>query len=123
MKAAEFAYWLQGYFEIKGGDAPLSNAQASQILQRAKAVKADAGPVEAQAHSFADYAAGLLFPVSVEDQSDKFLASVTRELKTKLNDLFVHAIDPTLPGDQDQLRETHRPAKPDDKRPRLEAMC
>jgi hypothetical protein len=120
MKAAEFAYWLQGYFEIKGGDTPLTNAQATQVLQRAKAVKAGADTVEAQAHSFADYAAGLLFPVSVEEQSDKFLASVTKELRTKLNNLFVHAIDPTLPGDQEQLRQTHRP---ENKGPRIEAMC
>lgn len=120
MKAAEFAYWLQGYFEIKGGEEPLSNAQGQAILAKAKAVKADAGTVEEKAHSFADYAAGLLFPISVEDQSDKFLAAVTKELRTKLNDLFVHAIDPTLPGDQAVLRNTHRA---DDKRPRIEAMC
>jgi hypothetical protein len=120
MKATEFAYWLQGYFEIKGGDAPLSNTQAQQILQKAKTVKADATPVEVQSRSFVDYAAGMLFPASLEEQPDKFLSAVTRELKTKLNDLFIHAIDPTLPGDQEKLRETH---KPDDKRPRIEAMC
>ncbi len=122
MKAAEFAYWLQGYFEIKGGDAPLSNAQAQQILEKVKSVKAENNPVEAQANSFSDYAKGLLFPVTLEDQSDKFLASVTKELKTKLNDLFVHAIDPSLPGDQSVLRQAHRP-RPDDGRPRIEAMC
>jgi hypothetical protein len=120
MKAVEFAYWLQGYFEIKGGDAPFSNAQAQQVLEKAKAVKAENGPAETQAHSFADYAKGLLFPVSVEEQSDRFLAAATKELKTKLHDLFVHAIDPSVPGDQEPLRQTHRP---DNGKPRIETLC
>lgn len=118
MKATEFAYWLQGYFEIDGNDKPLDNAQAKKVLERAKQSKPDGN---AQAQSFADYTAGVLFPVTVEDQSDKFLATVTRELKTKLNDLFIHAIDPNVPGNQEQLRNTHRPDRP--RNGGIEAMC
>jgi hypothetical protein len=118
MKATEFAYYLQGYFEIDGNDRALTNAQAKKVLERAKQSKPDGN---AQAQSFADYTAGVLFPVTVEDQSDKFLSTVTRELKTKLNDLFIHAIDPNVPGNQEQLRNTHRPDRPGGGR--IEAMC
>jgi hypothetical protein len=121
MKATEFAYWLQGYFEIDGNDKPLSNAQAKKVLERAKSAKSDGGAVDNKAQSFADYTAGALFPVTIEDQSEKFLGTITRELKSKLNDLFIHAIDPAIPGDQTQFRNTHRPDGP--KRGGLEAMC
>lgn len=106
MKAVDFAYWLQGYFEMTGEGAALTAAQAEKIHLKAKTVEAGTSPSEAEARNFVSFAQGVLM-LARQPGADLGLATAT--LKTRLNDLFVHAIDPTMQGDQQQLRRTHRP--------------
>lgn len=122
MRAREFAFWLQGYFEINGTDAALTPAQAKTVL--AKAEKTDLSGADAadqKAAVFVSYAKGALASVNYVQPADQqsVLKGVTDKLRSDLNDLFIHAIDPTLPGDQQKHRDAHRPAD----KPGLIAMC
>lgn len=120
MKATNFAYWLQGYFELNGSDASLTEKQAKNLLQKAESVTRGQDKAEEQAQGFVEYTKGALLAVKQGVATPALLNMVTNELKTKLNDLFIHAIDPTVPGDQQQHRKTHRPGNDG---PRLEPMC
>jgi len=117
MKAVDFAYWLQGYFEVAGEGTTMTAAQAEKISQKAKTVDAGSGPAEAEARNFVSFTQGVLV---LAKQPGADLALVGTTLKTRLNELFLHAIDPAVPGDQPQLRRTHRP-KGDDSG--FEIMC
>jgi hypothetical protein len=107
MKAAEFAYWLQGYFEINGESQSLSEAQAKQISEKASAVGPETSTVEVAAYSFVKYVEGMLFPVSQGMAGSDFLKGTTEQIKTKLHDLFVHSIDPSYEGEQDLYHAIH----------------
>lgn len=123
MKAVEFAYWLQGYFEIEGGNAALSGNQLRQIAQKADKVAAGNDAAEQSAKSYVDYVRGALSLLPASGAVDTGMAEkLSGNMRTKLNDLFIHAIDPTIEGDQKHFREVHRP---DDKKPGggLVAMC
>ena len=123
MKATDFAYWLQGFFEISEYDPNLSKKQALQILEKAQSVKAGTDPVETKVQNFVSYTQGVLTSLTYapkEENNLEFLKKVTVDLKERLNNIFIHAIDPAVPGDQQQLRKTHRP---DNGGGRLEAMC
>jgi hypothetical protein len=127
MNAKDFAYWLQGYFEVKeadsndarvtGRDGYLSGFQAKAVLEKAESVKPGTDPVEAQAQNFVMYVQGALSTLKFETPTLGFLVSTTTNLKIKLNELFVHAIDPALPGDQAVNRKAHRPDASPDGRP------
>lgn len=110
MKANEFAYWLQGFFEINGSDAALTAAQAKAIL--AKTEKVELAQGNPQTLAFVAYAKGSLSTAS-RVASDELLKVVTDDLKTKLNAVFVHEIDPSYEGDQNQFGKIHRPNGPD----------
>jgi len=108
MKAVEFAFWLQGYFELTGGADPLTATQAQKIAQKAATVKAGTGEAEAKANDYVAFAQGVLL-MAGQTADGAALGFATQTLKSRLNDLFLHAIDPTMQGDQQQLRRTHRP--------------
>jgi hypothetical protein len=113
MKAVEFAYWLQGYFEINGGAEALTTVQARQVLHRAGTVTAGRDEVEIKAASFIAYTQGILFPVTqAVPPSQEFLKMATVDLKNKLSDLFIHAIDSSYAGDQAQFGAAHKPDFP-----------
>jgi hypothetical protein len=114
MKATEFVYWLQGYFEITGTTTTtLTPYQAQQVLQKAESVKDDGqSNADTQARDFVAYTKGVLFPVTQSIDDQKFLKAVSDNMQKKLNDLFIHAIDPAIPGDQQQHRQAHRPERP-----------
>ncbi len=122
MRAREFAFWLQGYFELDGTTSPLSVQQAKLVLAKAGKVEAGTDPVEQSAGAYIHFAKGALSSVEYLDAADqvKVLAGITNKLRSDLNNLFVHAIDPSMPGDQQQHRSKHRP---DDKGPGLEVLC
>ena len=122
MKAVDFAFWLQGHFEIKGDNAPLTRQQADVVLKKAQTVVAGPGAAEAQAQVFVSFAQGALLMATQSPVLDNgALTFATDTLRNKLNDLLVHAIDPTIKGDQEQLRRTHRPDRRNDSG--FEAMC
>ena len=108
MKATEFVYWLQGYFEINGAGNDLTQAQAQAVFKKAESAKSGQGDVEEKAQEFVKFADRILYPTTLENFVDaKYLKTATQELKAKLNDLFIHAIDPSYDGDQNQLNQTH----------------
>jgi hypothetical protein len=128
MNATEFAYWLQGYFEIKEAAdtdgrlnadtiGTLSRSQAQAVLKMAESVKPGTSSIETQAQNFVMYAQGALSTIKFQTPTLEFLVATTLNLKSRLNDLFLHAIDPALPGDQTVHREAHRPGKPAGERP------
>jgi hypothetical protein len=104
----DFAYWLQGKFEIDDGNnhAYMTLAQAKKILEKANSVDVSAG---ADVDNFVIYAKNLLFPAGENMGDSDFYSEAATKLRRKLNDLFVHAIDPTIQGDQTQLKEIHKP--------------
>jgi hypothetical protein len=106
MKAVEFAYWLQGYFEIEGSSSVLTQAQLSSIKERAEKVQASRDQVELQAKSFVDYVLGAISAVPAR-RDEQARATVSQNIRQKLNDLFVHAIDPSYSGDQTHFNQTH----------------
>ena len=118
MNAVQFAFWLQGYFEIQGGTPSLNTNQAQAVLKKAQAVRAENSEAEREAGAFVAFTEGTL-SVALEARDPALLTSTTGRLATKLNDLFIHAIDPTIQGDQTHLRRTHRPGGNGG----IEAMC
>lgn len=110
MKAVEFAYWLQGYFEINGGEPVLSTTQLRQLNERAESVQAGNDAAELAAKSYVDFTKGMLSLMPETGEVDAGMAKgISDKLRTRLNALFVHAIDPTIKGDQQVLRRKHRP--------------
>jgi hypothetical protein len=120
MKATDFAFFLQGFFEIDGGTQALTKKQARQVLEKADSVVPGEGEAENKAAAFVAYTQGVL---TTALDAGSVSETTTNRLRSKLNDLFIHAIDPTIPGDQEHLRKTHRPDPPDDNGPKLVAMC
>ncbi len=123
MRAREFAFWLQGYFELSGPSGSLTVKQANDILTKLQKVDTTGtDAVDQKAAAYANFAKGALDAIGYVLPQDQqaVLAGVTRKLRADLDNLFVHAIDPSIPGDQQQHRNKHRP---DDDRPRIVAMC
>jgi hypothetical protein len=113
MKAADFAYYLQGYFEINGGDAGLTQPQIQSVLKKAESVTKGQGAAEDKAQEFVSYTKGALSTVArINLPRAEWLKDITDDLKTKLNDLFIHAIDASYAGDQSTFNNIHRPQGP-----------
>lgn len=107
MKASEFAYWLQGYFEIQGGAEALTATQAQKIYDRTQKIAPAQTDVDAKAQSFVSFAQGVLLMATQNAGDANTLKFVTDTLRTKLNDTFIHAIDPSYAGDQTHFQHTH----------------
>ena len=90
----QFAYWLQGVFEIGEIDA-LTKDQAMIIRRRLNDVK-DKQPYIV-----------LLWAV-LATQS---LSVATSELRKLQNNIFVHDIDPSYEGDQEFFHDLHTGVK------------
>lgn len=109
MKAVEFTYWLQGYFEITGGAPVLTTDQLRQVNAKAKSVQAGTDVSELAARSFADYAQGALSLLPERGEADAgMLRSLSENLRTRLNGLFFHAVDPAAKSDQQNLGDVLR---------------
>jgi hypothetical protein len=109
MKATNFAYFLQGYFEVAGEDATLSKQQAEQVLKKAAEVKAGDTPAEQHALTFVGYTQT---KIQFAFTSGK-LKEATDDIRKELNSLFEHAIDPSYEGDQQQFSDLHKPGRKD----------
>lgn len=106
MKATEFAYWLQGYFEIGGGELS-SQEQLNLIFQKLRQVKRDGQePSEKKAAEFANNLVYVIMPAPGA-QNPVDIAKASATLKQQLHDLFVHAIDPSYQGDQGKFNDLH----------------
>ncbi len=120
MRARDFAFWLQGYFEVTLSNDALDAAQAKQVLAKLEKIETGNDATEQAIGAYANFAKGLLSTVEYiapEDQA-KMLTGITAKLRSGLGDLFANTIDPAKPGDQ----QRNKP-RPDDDRPRVVAMC
>ena len=111
MKAVEFAYWLQGYFEIKDASThpinpfgmfedELSRDQVTGLLEKAGTVQVGESAAEKKAGIFVEF-------VKTTLAKQPFRATATA-IKEKLHELFIHDIDPSYEGDQSVLGKLHK---------------
>lgn len=57
-----------------------------------------------------NYTKGALSTISrVNLPNGQWLKDVTDDLKQKLNDTFIHSVDPSYAGDQNKFNEIHKP--------------
>jgi acetylglutamate kinase len=99
MKSENFAYWLQGLFELANPQT-LSNHQIKLIKNHLNMVKIH----EKQLSKFCEWLSDIL--------EFYFLGELTEHqtslIKKKLAQEFIHVIDPALPDDQQQaLTQAH----------------
>ena len=115
MNAIEFAYWLQGRFELDARD--LTRAETEVVFKRASVVKMpeSANVAESRAVAFVGLAKGLSGTPGIAPE----VLSMT--LRKELNDLFVHAIDQSYKGDQSKFNDLHNGDK--DEGPVLRPRC
>lgn len=91
----EFAYWLQGFFEISGTDQ-LTVDQAKIILEAAKTLPANQQKL-----------AQKITDTIIQNGA----ANAGPEIAEILNDMFEHHIDPSYAGNQDQFNSIHNNGK------------
>lgn len=107
MKATEFCYWLQGYFEIGGENQALPatlQAEAVACIRNhlALVAKCDAG----HENLFVSWLAlKLRDPVALSTDE-------TAEIRRLLARQFKHEIDPSYGGDAAELQAIHDGPKP-----------
>lgn len=110
MKAQEFAYWLQGYFEITQPATVESNK--IDIIKKHLSLVFEFDKVNSHIKNFCYRLSGMLALTRLNEHGlDK---DTTELIKSELSSLFIHSIDPTY-GDikmQDKLNEIHKPSKP-----------
>jgi hypothetical protein len=141
MKSTEFCYWLQGFFELShlttGIYAPLPRAgegnpaAAELFLQKAHyqciqnhidLVKTFEGEkVLPFVHWLEGCIAGYLVSSAATDQHADYdsnaghaqAVDITKEIQTRLNDLFEHVIDPSYGKDkQEAMNQAHSGPRP-----------
>lgn len=117
MKQDEFAYWLQGYFELRENDNPLTLAQGICIRNHLELVKtSNITPIfgkktaTAAMKPITGFCAWLDGALEMAGHSavDGLLSTISLNLiKNKLAAEFVHVIDPKSPGDKEVLQAVH----------------
>ena len=121
MKFDNFCYWLQGHFEIRDHFSQnslnvlvkeknpehlfLTALQVKCIRDHIKlhlecSLRNDISP-----EPFICWLDGILTHHS--ELSDEIQRDVVVEIRDRLNNLFIHKIDPQLPGDKDSLQDIH----------------
>lgn len=104
MKAREFAYWLQGYFEISGHETPaVVPAQVEIISKKLDTVELTSG--EDQINEMIGYIKSKLeilkYLAEPNNQMNQVLYhEIGISVAKKLDDVFLHAIDPSAKNDQ-----------------------
>lgn len=110
MKFDQFAYWLQGHFELGALTAGvysriLTTAQARSIKAHIQLYLECASREEENLEPFICWLDGIL---TYYDKLPEFeQESLVVELQKRLNNLFEHKIDPHMPGDKNFLQDIH----------------
>lgn len=110
MKAQEFAYWLQGYFEIT--EPAIIELNKIEIIKKHLDLVFEFDKVNSHIKNFCYRLSGMLALRRINDQG--LDEDTTALIKSELSSLFIHSIDPTY-GDakmQDKLNQIHKPSKP-----------
>lgn len=103
MTPQDFAYWLQGYFEIFEASEKVPEWDSkTRSCVRKHLELVDAATV---GHSMYDERL-LRFLGWMEAALDGSVA--VHIIKRKLNDIFEHVVDPSVQGNQQQLNQIHK---------------
>jgi len=105
MKFDQFAYWLQGYFEITEGEASLTTSQVSKIKNHILLHMECSHREKIDPNTFICWLNGAI--TFYEDLPKEKQEELVKEINQKLNNLFIHKIDPKMPGDKDSLQNIH----------------
>ncbi len=97
MKVRELLYWLQGAFEINDDQFFLTAPAAGKLQE--KLSKVDKKQADPQVIETIGYIKALTEEILAADRpvTQKRLSD---KIKVHLNDIFVHAIEPSIKGDQ-----------------------
>jgi hypothetical protein len=105
MTPRDFAYWLQGYFELTEAftkELQESHWQAKEtqkiVLAHIDLVKVTPGNYDSRMVAFIGWLESCL----------EFGGSYTK-VKVKLSDIFSHVIDPNTPGNSQLQNQVHNP--------------
>lgn len=113
MTPTNFAYWLQGYFELKdtepGGVIKLTGAQVTIIKNHLKLVRETAKRRKKSVEPFIVWV-DTAIDVAVEAKMDNEV--LTTLIRKKLVDTFIHVIDPNYGKHKDELLDVHDGGKP-----------
>lgn len=120
MKPSEFCYWLQGYFELRRDDTPLTIEQWNVVINHINLVKRVAapdlfasilGPAESQDSllAFINWLCGILEAAGTPELRVD-VAAITPLVKAKLAEQFKHVIDKSYGIDPAELHKVHSPA-------------
>jgi len=114
MRTHEFAYWLQGYFELQENTNALTRKQAECIVRHAQLVTT----VErTRTGNFVSWVRGVLQTAGMIDNEESngakfedFSASLTELIRAELHECFKHEIDNKY--GVEGLGEVHKPLGP-----------
>ena len=123
MTSRDFFYWLQGLFELSE-DLTCLSANQIVLIQKHLALVFKS-QVDASRNADANVGARFCSWLEgfLEGKEDETLeAASVSKIRERLNDQFLHAIDPTFQN-RDELSEMHSGRKPEDGEPRYEVMC
>jgi hypothetical protein len=107
MKATEFAYWLQGYFDHSGVNSVWTETQAKEVFKKAESVRA--GDIsEDKAEAFVGHVKCILNVAEMglpPSKHPRYLRHSTDTLREALNNLFN---PPAIPEEQKVVRRASR---------------
>lgn len=108
MNAVEFCYWLQGYFELRESDRPLSDKQIKIIAVHLRMVDLH-DKSDGRSRQFCQYLSNAVSAFGEVQLS----ASQTQQVRKLLSEVFVHEIDPSYPSDEiEELQKIHNGGSP-----------
>jgi hypothetical protein len=104
MKAQEFCYWLQGYFELSGA-SELTTRQ-TEMIDRHLAMVSIHEKGDGRSVQFCNELREALRPRF--GKTPTIDRSICAGVKSRLNEVFLHEIDPSYPlDDQSNLNAAH----------------
>jgi len=104
MKAQDFCFWLQGYFEL--GDTPyILEYQVDIIQNHIKMVEIHDPGNDGRSRQFCEW---LKVTLSLYSKGN-IPTGIVAAIKTTLDEVFLHEIDPSYPAEQQQeLDQAHQ---------------
>jgi len=104
MKAQDFCFWLQGYFELTSL-AYLPKHQAEVIKNHIKMVEIHDPGNDGRSRQFCEWLKGMLSISREGNTSPAFVVCIAKAL----DEVFLHEIDPSYPPEQQQdLDQAHQ---------------
>lgn len=103
MEYRDFVYWLQGYFEL-GGSQTLNKEQVKKVYNHLKMTFKynEKNEKSSKARDFAFWLDGV-----ISQQSEGLILMTCPEIARRLNNVFEHEIDPSMPDPTKELTALH----------------